>query len=184
MTLPSHPQVVCNEGGLFKFSTFQIPLLPSIPHQFLLHIQQWDIRYGKTMERLTHHKKSIRAMAQYPKGYYSCFASASTDGNIKKINLPNGQLLHNMIPQQMTIINAMAVNDEGVMATGGDNGSLWFWDWTSGYNFQQARTKVQPGSSMDTDAGSSIIYALTYDVTGATLITCEGDKTIKMWKQR
>lgn len=28
----------------------------------------------------------------------------------------------------------------------GDNGSLWFWDWKSGHNFQQAQTIVQPGT--------------------------------------
>lgn len=27
----------------------------------------------------------------------------------------------------------------------GDNGSLWFWDWKSGHNYQQAQTIVQPG---------------------------------------
>lgn len=27
----------------------------------------------------------------------------------------------------------------------GDNGSLWFWDYKSGHNFQQAQTIVQPG---------------------------------------
>jgi len=33
---------------------------------------------------------------------------------------------------------------------------------------------------MDNEAG---IYALTYDVTGTRLISCEADKTIKMWKE-
>ncbi|XP_059274661.1 protein pleiotropic regulatory locus 1-like [Lycium ferocissimum] len=141
-------------------------------------ITLWDIRYGKVMTTLTHHNKSVRAIAQHPKEDYA-FASASTDGNIKKFNLPKGEFLHDMLPQQKTIINAMAVNDAGVMATGGDNGSLWFWDWTSGHNVQQAQTMVQPGSS-DSEAG---IYALAYDVTGTRLISCEADKTIKMWKQ-
>lgn len=27
----------------------------------------------------------------------------------------------------------------------GDNGSMWFWDYKSGHNFQQAQTIVQPG---------------------------------------
>ena len=27
----------------------------------------------------------------------------------------------------------------------GDNGSMWFWDWKSGHNFQQSQTIVQPG---------------------------------------
>jgi WD40 repeat protein len=34
--------------------------------------------------------------------------------------------------------------------------------------------------SLDSEAG---IYALTYDITGTRLISCEADKTIKMWKQ-
>nr|GME21463.1 protein pleiotropic regulatory locus 1 [Ipomoea batatas] len=139
-------------------------------------IKLWDLRYGKAMATLTHHKKSVRAMAWHPKE--DVFASASAD-NIKKFNLPKGEFLHNMLSQQKTIINAMAVNNEGVMATGGDNGSLWFWDWKSGHNFQQEQTLVQPGS-LESEAG---IYALSYDVTGTKLITCEADKTIKMWKE-
>ncbi|GMN62397.1 hypothetical protein TIFTF001_031481 [Ficus carica] len=139
-------------------------------------IKFWDLRYGKTMTTLTHHKKSVRAMALHPKE--NCFASASAD-NIKKYNLPKGEFLHNMLSQQKTIINAMAVNDEGVLATGGDNGSMWFWDWKSGHNFQQAQTIVQPGS-LDSEAG---IYAISYDITGSRLVTCEADKTIKMWKE-
>ncbi|KAI4317579.1 hypothetical protein L6164_025440 [Bauhinia variegata] len=139
-------------------------------------IKFWDLRYGKTMATLTNHKKSVRAMTQHPKE--SCFASASAD-NIKKFNLPKGEFLHNMLSHQKTIINTMAVNEEGVMVTGGDNGSMWFWDWKSGHNFQQAQTIVQPGS-LDSEAG---IYALTYDLTGSRLISCEADKTIKMWKE-
>ncbi|KAG4131830.1 hypothetical protein ERO13_D09G239000v2 [Gossypium hirsutum] len=128
-------------------------------------IKFWDLRYGKTMSTLTHHKKHS-------------FASASAD-NIKKFSLSKGEFLHNMLSQQKTIINTMAVNEDGVMATGGDNGSLWFWDWRSGHNFQQAHTIVQPGS-LDSEAG---IYALSYDVTGTRLVSCEADKTIKMWKE-
>ncbi|XP_058069759.1 protein pleiotropic regulatory locus 1-like isoform X2 [Magnolia sinica] len=139
-------------------------------------IKFWDLRGGKSMLTLTHHKKSVRAMAQHPTE--NSFASASAD-NIKKFNLPRGEFLHNMLSQQKTIINSMAVNEDGVMATGGDNGSMWFWDWKSGHNFQQSQTIVQPGS-LDSEAG---IYALSYDVTGSRLVTCEADKTIKMWKQ-
>ncbi|XP_073291227.1 protein pleiotropic regulatory locus 1-like [Primulina huaijiensis] len=139
-------------------------------------IKFWDLRYGKTMLTLTHHKKSVRAMAPHPKE--DCFVSASAE-NIKKFKLPKGEFMHNMLSQQKTIINAAAVNEEGVLVTAGDNGSMWFWDWNSGHNFQQAQTIVQPGS-LDSEAG---IYALTYDVTGSRLISCEADKTIKMWKE-
>lgn len=48
---------------------------------------------------------------------------------------------------------------------------IWiFWCWKS----------FLVTGSLDSEAG---IYALSYDVTGTRLITCEADKTIKMWKE-
>ncbi|XP_028094166.1 protein pleiotropic regulatory locus 1-like [Camellia sinensis] len=70
------------------------------------------------MTTLTHHKKFVRVMALHPKE--NCFASASAD-NIKKFNLPKGEFMHNILSRQKTIINAMAVNEDGVMATRGGN---------------------------------------------------------------
>ena len=61
----------------------------------------------------------------------------------------------------------------------GDNGSIHFWDWHSGYNFQKLQTAVQPGS-LDSEAG---IFHCTYDMSGCRLITAEADKTIKMYKE-
>lgn len=106
------------------------------------------------------------------------FASGAAD-NIKKFRLPEGEFLHNMLQQQRAIINCLAVNQDGVMASGGDNGSLNFWDWRSGNVFQESQSIVQPGS-LDAEAG---IYAMGFDMTGTRLVTCEADKTIKMWKQ-
>lgn len=87
--------------------------------------------------------------------------------------------MRNVLFQQKTIINAMAVNEEGVMVTGGDNGSMWFWDWKSDHIFQQTQTIVQPGS-LDSEAG---VYTMSYNITKTRLVTCEADKTIKMWKE-
>ncbi|CAN6227298.1 unnamed protein product [Urochloa humidicola] len=139
-------------------------------------IKFWDLVAGRTMCTLTHHKRSVRAMALHPKE--KAFASASAD-NMKKFSLPKGEFLHNMLSQQKTIINSMAVNEDGVLATGGDNGSLWFWDWRSGHNFQRGKTILQPGSL----ESESCIYALSYDASGSRLVTCEADKTIKIWKE-
>ncbi|KAJ9548283.1 hypothetical protein OSB04_020826 [Centaurea solstitialis] len=140
-------------------------------------IKFWDLRNGSTMATLTHHKKSVRAFAHHPTE--DSFVSASAD-NIKKFSLPRREFCQNMISkQEKTITNAMAINKDGVLATGGDNGSLRFWDWRSGHSFQQTQSIVQPGS-LDGEAG---IYALSYDITGSRLITCEADKTIKMWKE-
>lgn len=139
-------------------------------------IKLWDLAAGRSMSTLTFHKKSVRALAMHP--FEHSFASASAD-NIKKFKLPRGDFLHNMLSQQRTIVNCMAINEENVMVSGGDNGSIWFWDWKSGHNFQQTQTIVQPGS-LDSEAG---IYASSFDVTGTRLVTCEADKTIKMWKE-
>ena len=61
----------------------------------------------------------------------------------------------------------------------GDNGSMYFWDWKSGYNFQRIQTTVQPGS-IDSEAG---IFAMAFDKSGSRLLTCEADKTIKVYKE-
>jgi pleiotropic regulator 1 len=139
-------------------------------------IKLWDLRMGKTLSTLTYHKKSVRALAMHPTEH--TFASGAAD-NIKKFRLPEGEFLHNMLQQQRAIINAMAINEDGVMATGGDNGSLFFWDWRSGNAFQQGETIAQPGS-LDSEAG---IYAMSFDRSGTRLVTCEADKSIKMWKE-
>lgn len=39
---------------------------------------------------------------------------------------------------------------------------------------------VLSAGSLDSEAG---IYALGFDVTGSRLVTCEADKTIKMWRE-
>nr|GLL46935.1 G protein beta subunit-like protein [Ipomoea trifida] len=88
------------------------------------------------------------------------------------------QAMTEVLRLQEVIVEACGSGIRGA-ATRSDSGSLWFWDSRSGHNFQQAQTIVQPGS-LETEA---VIYALTYDVTGTRLITCEADKTIKMWKQ-
>ena len=60
-----------------------------------------------------------------------------------------------------------------------DNGSMFFWDWRSGYNFQKLQTQVQPGS-IDSEAG---IFDVQFDHSGARLLTAEADKTIKIYKE-
>ncbi|KAK9915985.1 hypothetical protein WJX75_006980 [Coccomyxa subellipsoidea] len=141
-------------------------------------VRLWDIRSikAKTMATLTYHKKSVRALAMHPSEY--AFASGSAD-NIKKFRLPMGEFLHNMLQNQRAIINCAAINEDGVMATGADNGSLWFWDWKSGNSFQQGQTIVQPGS-LESESG---IFAAGFDMSGTRLLTAEADKTVKFWRE-
>lgn len=71
----------------------------------------------------------------------------------------------------------MAVNEDGVLVSGADNGTMFMWDWKTGYNFQRIQAPVQPGS-MDSEAG---IFSMTFDQTGTRLLTTEADKTIKVY---
>lgn len=120
------------------------------------------------------------------------FVSGAAD-NIKKWQTRDGAFLKNLRGHN-TIINSMDVNEDGVLVTGGDNGTIHFWDYSSGYNFQKIETTVQPGS-LDCESG---IYASTFDFSGRSvmfeyfmiitsplsrLITGEADKTIKIWRE-
>jgi pleiotropic regulator 1 len=138
-------------------------------------VKLWDLAAGKCMTTLTNHKKAVRAMRSCPNE--RTFATGGAD-NIKKWRGNDGQFMKNLTGHN-AIINAMDINEDGVMFTGGDNGSMHFWDYQSGYCFQKDSTTVQPGS-LDGEAG---IYACTYDNSGSRLITCEADKTIKIWKE-
>jgi pleiotropic regulator 1 len=124
---------------------------------------------------LTNHKKSVRGVVLHPTLYM--FASASPD-NIKQWRCPEGNFVQNLSGHN-TIVNCMAVNSEGVLVSGGDNGSMHFWDWRTGYNFQRIQASVQPGS-MDSEAG---IFSMIFDQSGSRLITTEADKTIKIYRE-
>lgn len=141
-------------------------------------VKLWDIRAVRPypLTTLTYHKKSVRAMAAHPTEY--SFVTAGAD-NIKKFALPEGRFLHNTLQNQSTILESMAVNEDGVLASGGNNGSLWFWDYHSGNRFQNEQTIVQPGS-LESEAG---INCISFDVSGSRLITGEVDKTIKLWRE-
>lgn len=138
-------------------------------------IRLWDVVAGKTLTVLTHHKRSVRALATHPTEY--TFVSAAAD-HLKRWKLPEGTFLHNF-EGPGTIVNTVCVNADDVMVSGGDDGTIGFWDWSSGECFQRLKAEPQPGS-LDCEAA---IYAATFDQTGLRLITGEGDKTIKIWKE-
>ena len=79
---------------------------------------------------------------------------------------------------QNAVINSLAVNQDDVLFSGGDDGSIGFWDWKTGHRFQNVETTAQPGS-LDAEAG---IMSSTFDRTGLRLLVGEADKTIKVWK--
>ncbi|CCH59997.1 hypothetical protein TBLA_0C01840 [Henningerozyma blattae CBS 6284] len=139
-------------------------------------IRLWDIVAGKASKVLTHHKRSIRDIAFHPSEF--SMATACTD-DIRSWKLPEGSLLTNFEASKVGIINCLSINQDNVLFAGGDNGALSFYDYKSGHKYQSLETQALPESP---DAERSIL-ASTFDQTGLRLITCESDKTIKMWKQ-
>jgi len=137
-------------------------------------IKLWDLAAGKSLTTLTHHKKAIRALVQPT--YENTFLSGAAD-TLKKWHGRTGQFVKNFTGHDKAIINALAINDDGVVLSGADNGSMHFWDYSSGYCFQQTETVVQPGS-LDAE---NAIFAAEFDLTGTRLITGEADKSIKIW---
>jgi pleiotropic regulator 1 len=138
-------------------------------------IRLWDMVKGASVATLTHHKKGIRSLLMHPTEY--SMASGGSD-NLKIWGFPEGKFLRNLSGQK-TIIHSLAVNHENVLASAGDNGSLYFWDWKTGYNFQQIQTQVQPGS-LEAEGG---VFAVAFDVTGSRLVTADCDKSIKIYKE-
>jgi len=138
-------------------------------------IRLWDLAKGGVQSVLTHHKKSVRSVAIHPHEY--TMVSGAAD-NIKQWKFPEGKFLKNFAGHR-TIVNSVSVNTDNVLVSCGNNGSLYFWDWKSGYNFQQLQVPPQSGS-LDSEAG---ILCSTFDQTGTRLITGECDKTIKFFKE-
>jgi len=138
-------------------------------------VKLWDLAAGKCMTTLTHHKKSIRAITRHPREF--SFVTGAAD-NIKKWQTKDGRFIQNL-PGHNAVVNALACNTDGVMVSAADNGSMRFWDYKTGHNFQSTSTIVQPGS-LDAECG---VFATEFDVTGTRLITAEADKTIKIWKE-
>lgn len=140
-------------------------------------IRLWDLVAGRCRVTLTNHKKGVRALAVHPREF--SFASASADA-IKTWAYPDGIFMRNLVDDKSgSLINALAINEDGVAVAGGDDGVLSFWDYSAAHRFDSQRSQVQPGS-LDCEAG---IYALAFDRSGSRLVTGEADKTVRMWRE-
>lgn len=121
-------------------------------------VRCWDLVAGKARVVLTHHKKAVRCLVNHPREF--AMVSGSAD-HLKKWALPEGTFVHNYSGHN-SIVNALAVNDDDVLVSAGDDGSLKFWDYGTGYSFQETQSRVQPGS-LDSEAG---IYTMAFDKSG------------------
>lgn len=139
-------------------------------------IRLWDLRKASTELTLTHHTKSIRLLVMHPSEMTMC--SGDSAGNLKEWVLPKGHLLSEFGHLALgNIINTLAINsDANTLFTGYDDGRIDIYDYVSGELLQSTKTQPVAGSV------ESTIYASSYDMLGLRLITCEGDKSVKIWK--
>ena len=138
-------------------------------------IRFWDIRNGSSTKALTQHKKGVRSLVNHHIEH--TFASAGSD-KIRIWKQPDGDQLRT-IDDHNTVINALALNEDNVLASGGDNGSIHFYDWTSGQCFQKIQSPVQPGSL----SSEAAIFDIKFDKSSLRMITAECDKSIKIWQE-
>jgi pleiotropic regulator 1 len=138
-------------------------------------IRLWDLVAGKTRTTLTNHSKGVRDILLHPTE--NTMATAGAD-NIKRWKFPDGNFINNFEHKAGTI-QALAINNDNVMVSSSDSGTLQFWDWKTSHCFHRTDTIAQPGS-VASEAG---IFDLSFDKTGSRLFTCEADKTIKMWAE-
>ena len=140
-------------------------------------VRLWDITAGKSFVTLTNHKKGIRSLKIHPVEY--TFVSAARD-NTKLWKCPDGQFLRNFENKTNgELINCIAINHGDILASGSDVGYIRLYDWDSGDLFQEIKTINQPGSL---EAESSI-YDIKFDQSSTRFVSCECDKTIKIWEQ-
>ena len=91
----------------------------------------WDVRTGTTIKCLTQHKKGVRALVNHQNE--TAFASAGSD-KIRIWKQPEGDQLRS-ISDHNVVVNSLALNEDNVLVSGGDNGSMHFYDWSSGNCF-------------------------------------------------
>ncbi|KAG5418128.1 PRP46 [Candida metapsilosis] len=138
-------------------------------------IRLWDLRKQSTELCITQHSKSIRSMVAHP--LETTFTSGDSNGNIKQWLLPKGELLNNFEKSDREgIINTLSINPiTNTLFSGYDDGSIEFYDYISGKLLQSGQAPALPG------ADGAAVYASTFDMSGLRLITCAGDKSIKIW---
>lgn len=151
-------------------------------------LKLWDLRMQRAQVTLTHHAKSVRLMQMHP--HELTLVSADSGGSINQWLLPQGRLLaafgegqgqgegksHVDKSRDANIINTLLINRAtNEMFAGYADGRMQFFNYESGHLLQETVTQPCPGTP------SPMIYASAFDMLGLRLITCENDKSIKIW---
>lgn len=140
----------------------------------------WDLGAGKAMAKLTRHKKPVRSVVIHP--VENTMVTCGAD-NVRKWRLPTGEFFCNLnlmpgAPEE-GLWSCASLSAQDILFVGGEDGGMRFYNWSTHTMFQYGTTP----SARGTLAGEGGILCCSFDKSGSRLLTGEGDKTIKMWRE-
>lgn len=137
-------------------------------------VRMWDMTAGRCRAVLTRHKRGVRGLCKSLTG--GMFLSAGGD-RVRKWGV-DGAYVGCM--EGEGIVNAVCVNEDGVVVGAGDDGRVRFWTWDSGALERCVEVCVQPGSL----ACENGVLGCAFDRSGGRVVTVGVDKSIRMWRER
>ena len=176
-------------GGIYALSLHpQLDVVLSGGRDAVVRI--WDIRATKEITLLSGHKSDITSIESFDNEPQ--VITSSMDGTIRLWDLrkqttelcitQHSKSIRSMFEKSEKaqedghIINTLSINSvTNTLFAGYDNGKIEFYDYVLGKLLQLGHAPALPG------ADGAAIYASTFDMSGLRLITCGGDKSIKIW---
>ncbi|KAI3903181.1 hypothetical protein MKW98_031835 [Papaver atlanticum] len=145
-------------------------------------VKCWNLEQNKVIRSYHGHLSGVYCLALHPTVYI--LLTGGRDSVCRVWDIRTEKQIYALSGHVDTVCSVLSRPTDPQVITGSHDTTIKFWDLRNGKTMgtlthHKKSTKVQPGS-LESEAG---IYALSYDITGSRLVTCEADKTIKMWKK-